>query len=239
MPSGDRETGLLEAAEPRQGRSRSPNNWQDGLSCQSPFQLYCLSHAERRLVSCRRWRTCEGCARRLQAELIARFARSIEEAPAERPAKFFTLTFPASRAPDETGAHRALRSLVRRLRHRELLDQYGWVLQRQRNGTLHHHGLMLGMPWFDDNLEEWRELIAASGFGPQNKLVEAVPRHASYCARYISARLAKLAPLRRAYGFSQAFPQAPAVEARRSRDEAGALIGMTSTCEWVPAHAMP
>jgi hypothetical protein len=228
--------GFLEAAEPRQGRSRSPNNWQDGLSCARPFRLYCLSHAERRLVPCRRWRHCEGCARRLQGELVARFVRSIEEAPDELPDKFFTVTFPNSRAPDETEAHRALRSLTRRLRHRELLDQYGWVLQRQRNGTLHYHGLMTGMPFMDDGLALWRELVVASGFGPIQNLQQAKREHASYCARYISTRLAKLAPLHRAYGFSQGFPQAPIVEARRAREEAGALIGMASTCEWVPAH---
>jgi hypothetical protein len=159
--------------------------------------------------------------------------RGIEEAPAHLPAKFFTLTFPTSRAPDETEAHRSLRSLVRRLRHRDLLDQYSWVLQRQRNGTLHYHGLMLGLPWMEDGLDLWRQLVVASGFGPIQNLQRAKREHANYCARYISTRLAELAPLRRAYGFSRGFPQAPFVEAKRARDEAGALIGMSSSCEWV------
>jgi hypothetical protein len=112
------------------------------------------------------------------------------------------LTFPASRAPDETEAHRALRSLTRRLRHRDLLSEYGWVLQRQRNGTLHYHGLMLDMPFMDDGLALWRELVVASGFGPIQNLQLA--KRAHYRSRCISSRLAKLAPLHRAYGSPRA-----------------------------------
>lgn len=213
-------------------RSRSTNKWQQpGTSCRNPFQLYCLTHGDRRWVPCRRWRTCEGCARRLQGELVARFSRAITEAPSDLPAKFFTLTFPAGEAPEEAEAHRALRSLVRRLRHRELLTEYGWVLQRQKNSTLHYHGVGF-MPWLD--MDEWRELVIASGFGRIQNVQLAQPEHASYVARYVSARLAKLAPLRRAYGFSREFPQAPSTEARAERAEIAESIGMTSDCEFVP-----
>lgn len=45
------------------------------------------------------------------------------------------------------------------------------------------------------------------GFGVQNKLAVAERQHASYCAKYISTRLAQLAPPRRAYGFSASFPR--------------------------------
>lgn len=63
---------------------------------------------------------------------------------------FFTLTFPADRAPSEDDAHAALRALTRRLRYRHYLGPYGWVLQRTRRGTLHHHGIA-HLPWFDDD----------------------------------------------------------------------------------------
>ena len=213
-------------------RSRSTNKWQQpGTSCRHPFQLYCLTHADRRWVPCRRWRTCEGCAKRLQAELIARFVRGINEAPSDTPAKFFTLTFPSDQAPDETEAHTALRSWVRRMRHRELLGEYGWVLQRQKNSTLHYHGVVF-MPWLDMN--EWRELVVASGFGPIQNVQVARPEHARYVARYISARLAPVAPLRRAYGFSRGFPLAPRTDERREQAEAREAIGMTTDCELVP-----
>jgi hypothetical protein len=89
-------------------------------------------------------------------------------------------------------------------RYRGYLGAYGWVLQRQRNGTLHFHGIA-HLPWFADGLAEWRELLVKSGFGVQNKLVVAERQHARYCAKYISTRLAGLAPLRRAYGFSADF----------------------------------
>lgn len=226
-----RKAGFLEAAEPRQGRSRSTTKWQPGTSCRNPFQLYCLSHADRLLLPCKKWRTCEGCALRLQNELSSRFQRAIVEAPSGRPAKFFTLTFPASQAPDEAEAHRALRSLIRRLRHRDLLGEYGWVLQRTRQGVLHYHGVA-HMPWLD--MEQWRALVIASGFGRIQNLQVAQPKHAHYCSNYISTRLADLAPLRRAYGFSQSFPLSLREQERRERQEAGALIGMTSECEWVP-----
>src|SRR4051812_34384504 len=63
------------------------------------------------------------------------------------------------------------------------------------------------MPWFDDDLAGWRRLIVKSGFGVQNRLVVARSDHAGYCARYISTRMAALAPLRRAYGFYRDFPR--------------------------------
>lgn len=150
---------------------------------------------------------------------------------------FFTLTFPLAAAPDEDDAHRSLRSLVRRLRYRDLLDDYGWVLQRQQNGTLHYHGIA-HMPWLDDGLREWRRLIVASGFGVQNKLVVAEPQHAGYCARYISSRLAKLAPLRRAYSFSRNFPITDWEKEKRERQAAEARFRAefeaVPLCEWMP-----
>lgn len=136
---------------------------------------------------------------------------------------FFTLTFPENRAPDEDAAYAAFRSLVRRLRYRDLLAAYGWVLQRQRNGTLHYHGIA-HMRWFSDGLAEWRDLIQVSGFGMQNRLVIARSAHAGYCARYISTNLAELAKLRRAYTFSRGFPRPP----ERTRETAD------PRCDWLP-----
>ena len=40
----------------------------------------------------------------------------------------------------------------------------------------------------------------------QNRLERANPAHAGYCARYITRTLAEVAPLRRAFSFSQDFP---------------------------------
>jgi hypothetical protein len=146
---------------------------------------------------------------------------------------FFTLTFPLDRAPTEAEAHAALRSFVRRLRYRDHLGAYGWVLHRQRNGTLHYHGIA-HMPWFDDGLAEWRALLLASGFGVQNKLVAAKPTHAGYCSRYISARLAELAPLRRAYSFSRDFPRSDWETAKRNEKEIDEILGLREDCEWLP-----
>lgn len=146
---------------------------------------------------------------------------------------FFTLTFPADRAPDESEAHNCWRSLVGRLRYREQLGAYGWVLQRQLGGTLHYHGIA-HMPWQRDGLAEWRKLIVDSGFGPQNYLVLADPEHAAYCARYISRNLASLARLRRAYSFSPSFPR----KEKKSADDiqecadAFASIGAGALCEF-------
>ncbi len=149
---------------------------------------------------------------------------------------FFTLTFPLTRAPDEDEAHRAWRSLVARLRYRGYLGAYGWVLQRQRNGTLHFHGIS-HLPWFADGLAEWRELLVKSGFGVQNKLVVAERQHAGYCAKYISTRLAELAPLRRAYGFSADFPLAKALTDRAVLEERYGIVP-DSDCVWTPSYEL-
>jgi hypothetical protein len=172
---------------------------------------------------------------RKQWELTQRFIAGIENPSDPLRAMFFTLTFPLDAAPDEAEAQAALRSLVRRLRHRRKLGAYGWVLQRQRNGTLHFHGIA-HMPWFDDGLAEWRHLIVASGFGPQNRLVLAEPHHARYCARYLSGRLASLAPLHRAYSFSRSFPQSARTVRRAHRAELAESIGMVPECDWVPEY---
>jgi hypothetical protein len=131
---------------------------------------------------------------------------------------FVTLTFPRDDAPDEDTAHKALRSLVARLRYRAQLGAYSWVLERQSNGdpdgetererlgSLHYHGIWQ-MPWQDDDLEQWRSLITESGFGPRNRLTVASRRNAYYCTKYIAKGPADLAPLRRAYGFSRNFPR--------------------------------
>lgn len=198
--------------------------------CSNRLGLTCTSHGEEISVACGRWRTCPGCARRLQWSLQQRFLAGIEVVPAGKKAMFFTLTFPLSDAPDESEAHAALRALTRRLRYRDYLGEYGWVLHRQRNATLHYHGIA-HLPWFKDGLNEWRELITASGFGVQNKLLVADPAHAGYCTRYISTRLADLAPLRRAYAFSKHFPRPP-TDIRK--EEISALLAEIagSNCSW-------
>jgi hypothetical protein len=150
---------------------------------------------------------------------------------------FFTLTFPMQNGPDEGEAQRCWRSLTRRLRYRDLLDEYGFVLQRTKRGTLHFHGVAQ-MPWMDDDLAEWRDLLVASGFGVQNKLVVAKPSHAGYITRYISTRLADLAPLRRAYGFSQRFPQPEGVQMRNEVKDALAGIGARPECSWLPSRSV-
>ncbi|MFT4048821.1 MAG: hypothetical protein QM648_03185 [Solirubrobacterales bacterium] len=101
-----------------------------------------------------------------------------------------------------------LRRLLSKLRYRKLVGDYGWVLQRQENGTLHYHGIFF-MKWFTDDLMLWRKLVVESGFGPQNFIERARPTHARYCAKYISTRLAELESGHRAYGFSRGFPAAP------------------------------
>ena len=144
---------------------------------------------------------------------------------------FLTLTFPADRALDETEAQRCWRSLVRRLRYRKVLGEYGFVLQRTRRGTLHFHSIAQ-MLWMDDGLEEWRTLIAASGFGVQNKLVVAEPSHVGYLTRYISSGLAELAPLRRAYAFSRNFPVSPNRKRREQEEQLMAEHGAMPECQW-------
>lgn len=130
---------------------------------------------------------------------------------------FVTLTFARENAPDESTAHKALRSLVSRLRYRHQLGAYAWVLERQGNGdpegltpeqrlgTLHYHGIW-HMPWLD-GLDEWCDLIVKSGFGPRNRITVADRDRAYYCTKYIGKDPAELRPLRRAFGFSREFPR--------------------------------
>lgn len=216
--------------------------------CSNPFSLTCItrpdcsgSHGETIKLRCKRWRLCPGCALRLGWELQKRFGEGIRQAP--RPdlhAMFFTLTFPHDASEDD--AHAALRSLVARLRYRELLTEFGWVLQRgkpsahSKLGHLHYHGVAW-MPWMSDDLKQWRDLLARSGFG-RNQLVIAEPRHAAYISRYVSARLADLSRCRRAYGFSKNFPQTPWVAEQRRIAEVGRAIGLTPECQWVPSYLL-
>ena len=219
------------------GGSALSNNYQSERPfwvCPNPLRLLCVEHGHKVQVPCGRWRTCRACQVRKEGELRSRFLAGITTPP-EHPRKpmFFTLTFPESQAPSESEAQLCWRRLVGYLRHpsREHLGEYGWVLQRQKNGTLHFHGVAQ-LPWFADGLAEWRQLIEQAGFGVQNKLVAALPQHAGYCASYISKSLAQLEPGRRAYGFSRAFPKADAVLSREERDRLLANLGAASECEW-------
>lgn len=173
--------------------------------CANPLKLACSHHGEQREVPCGRWRTCVGCGMRKQWEVRQRFMAGIEPAnvPVGLRAMFFTLTFAEDKTEREAQA--AWRKLVGRLRHRDMLGAYGWVLQRTKAGRLHFHGIA-HMPWQRDGLALWRELITRSGFGVQNRLEVANPAHAGYCARYITRKLAEVEPLRRAFSFSQEFP---------------------------------
>jgi hypothetical protein len=89
-----------------------------------------------------------------------------------------------------------------------------------------------------DDLALWRKLLVESGFGVQNKLVIARPEHAAYVTRYISTELAKLAPGRRAYGFSRHFPQPEVERIRREIVSALAQIGARSECHWEPTASV-
>lgn len=214
------------------GAIRITDNKNDNLwRCRNSLSLTCTYHGDEMEVPCGRWRNCKPCARRLQHRLRQRFLAGIAEVPQGRQAMFLTLTFSAQDAPDEDEAQRCWRSLTRRLRYRDLLGEYGFVLQRTKRGTLHFHGIA-HMPWMDDDLAEWRALLTASGFGIQNKLVVAAPSHAGYVTRYISTRLADLAPLRRAYGFSRRFPQARSVKDRRETEELLAGLDAKTECAW-------
>jgi hypothetical protein len=207
------------------------------FECSNPFPLTCINHAgEQIFVRCGRWRTCLGCSLWKQWTLKQRFIAGIENVPSGKLPMFFTLTFPLDRAPDEDGAHKAWRQLVARLRYREYLSAYGWVLQRQRNETLHFHGIA-HLPWFSDGLSEFRDLLVKSGFGIQNKLVVAERQHAGYCAKYISTRLAELAPLRRAYGFSADFPRAKALTERTLLAERYGVVP-EDPCDWIPSYEL-
>lgn len=205
-------------------------------ACNAPFSLYCLAHGHDMSIRCKRWRVCQGCARWMRWRIISRFVAGIEHADPDRPAKFFTLTFPAAQDPTEAEAHAALRGLVARLRRRDLLGYYGWVLQRTKAGTLHYHGIA-EMPWMDDGLALWRGLVTAAGFGVQQQLLRALPAHSGYCARYISTGLADMEPFHRAYSFSQGFPPVPAYT--DPNDLAAAAMGLErDPCEWVPGYLL-
>jgi hypothetical protein len=211
-------------------------------TCPTPIKLVCEHHGEAITTRCGRWRTCAACSLWKQMTLRQRLIAGVERCPeGDKLAMFVTLTFPASCAPDEDMAHNALRSLVARLRYRDYLAEYSWVLQRQRGGagTLHYHGIWWMRPWpRSDRLREWRSLIVASGFGVQNKLVIAQSRHAGYCANYISRRMATLAPLRRAYGFSRGFPLSEYERQRRllatQLPSLREQFGIEPECSWLP-----
>jgi len=189
-------------------------------------------------VPCGRWRVCPGCCVRTQYLLKQRLIAGIENPPTGKLPMFFTLTFPQARAPDEDEAHACWRKLVGRLRYRSYLGAYAWVLQRQQGGTgtLHFHGIGY-LPWFSDGLAEWRQLVVASGFGVQNRLVVAERHHAGYCAKYISTRLATLAPLRRAFAFSPDFPQSRFVQERATLAAEFGIVP-EDDCAWMPARAL-
>jgi hypothetical protein len=136
----------------------------------------------------------------------------------------------------EDGAQQAWRSLVGRLRYRDYLGVVGYTKERQKNGTLHYHGIA-HLPWFDDGLAEWRELIIKSGFGQINRLEIAQKTSAGYCAKYIAKGLAEVAPLRRAYGFSADFPRARAlVERETLAEQLG--VKLDSDCEWTATYLL-
>jgi hypothetical protein len=73
---------------------------------------------------------------------------------------------------------------------------------------------------------------------PDRGLVIAEPQHAGYCAKYISSRLASLAPLRRAYGFSAGFPRAKAIEERQALAEGYGVVPDRDECDWVPSYLL-
>lgn len=219
--------------------------------CQNRLPLTCIRHGEQITVPCGRWKTCSACRLTKSWELKSRFINGMMNVPEGKRAMFVTLTFPRDNAPTEDEAHQALRSLVARLRYRGYLGAYGWVLQRQENGsgndlsvdgvkpgTLHYHGIF-HLPWFDDDLKEWRELVVASGFGIQQRIEKAEPKHAGYIASYIADRLAHLNPVRRAFSFSRDFPRSDfELEKQRRATERALLeeIGVRS-CDWEPTMA--
>ena len=246
--------GLLEGSPPK-GRpltnkceKKEVKPWE----CQNRFPLTCANHGETISVPCGRWKTCVGCRIRKTWEIRSRFLAGIERVPDGKKAQFITLTFPRDHAPSEDQAHKALRSLVARLRYRGYLGGYGWVLQRQSNGSgnkspqesrgelpgsLHYHGVF-HLPWFDDDLEEWRRLVIASGFGPQQNIKLAKAKHAGYISSYISSRLANLNPVRRAFSFSRGFPRSEFDIEKRTKKEQKMLwaeLGVHPDCDWLPS----
>lgn len=226
-------SGIFLKQHPEGAASRTSADTSHPWHCRRRLVLVCSSHGGEITVPCGRWRSCRGCAVRLGWQLRRRFEAGIEGCPGPALPMFFTLTFDEEKNPSEDDAHRCLRSLVGRLRYRDQLGPFGWVLQRQKNGVLHYHGIA-HMPWQGDGLKLWRELIVKSGFGVQNRLEVARIGHASYCARYISRNLAQVAPLRRAYSFSPSFPR-PSVAPRPATselEEALFSIGAPPMCDW-------
>lgn len=71
-----------------------------------------------------------------------------------------------------------------------------------------------------------------------HRVVEARPEHAGYIVRYISTRLADLAPLKRAYSFSRDFPLSDYDAERRRIAEVGKPIGLVPECAWVPSFVI-
>ena len=233
--------------------------------CHNRFPLTCQNHGELITVPCGRYKVCPGCAVRKSWELRMRFSAGISQVPNGLWAHFFTLTFPREEAPDEDGAHQCFRSLMGRLRYREKKGAYGWVLQRQNNGsgnrseapeggdepgTLHFHGI-LHLTWNAgsgaqekrselerENLKKWKSLVVASGFGPQQDLSFAESRHAFYIAKYISSRLARLSPVRRAFSFSGDFPRTDYELDKIKEEDAKQLLdqlGVEPDCSWLPS----
>jgi len=224
-------------ARPKGAPIRTSSRQDDLWRCRNSLSLTCTYHGHKIEVPCGRWRQCPACARRLQYKLRNRFLAGIEQVPAGRYPMFLTLTFPTEHDPEIDEAQKCWRSLVRRLRHRDLLGEYGIVWQRTKAGVLHVHGIA-HMPFMSDSLAEWRRLIVSSGFGVQNKLVIAEPSHAGYVTRYISTRLANLADGRRAYQFSRRFPQPQHVQQRRELDDALRSIGARPQCSWEPTSSV-
>lgn len=214
--------------------------------------MTCIVHLETVKIPCKRWRTCPGCALRIEWELTKRLEAGIRQMPIEiRETKagnlrfmpmFATLTFPADRAPTAKEAQRCWSILTRKLKYRGLLGEYGWVLQRQGNKskTLHFHAIA-HMPFFKDGLKEWRGLVIASGFGPQQRIEIADVAHARYCAQYMTKRVADLPKGNRAWSFSRGFPKPHYEDLKAQRDrELQALTksGMYSLCDWVPDYEL-
>ncbi len=215
---------------------RDPSPGRDPFPCSNRLPLTCTNHGGTIWVRCNR-RRCDGCAKRTQWLFAARLRAGIENVPSGLIANFGTVTFPKDKAPAPDAPHSALRSLFQRMRYRELLGAYAWCAQTTQAGVRHYHGIF-HMPWMDDNLITWRELVVASGFGPQNRLEQATAEDAGYIARYIARDFAQLAPGRRVYGFSRDFPRPDYETTKAKIAEVGAEIGLRPECEWVSAYEL-
>jgi len=152
-------------------------SWQ----CTKPFNLVCVEHGHDLAIRCKRWRSCRGCAMWKQWQLTTRFLAGIVSVPPHLRPMFFTLTFPAAVAPTEEEAHARWRRLYGEMRALDLLGEFGWVLQRQKNGTLHYHGIA-HMSWMTDNLALWRHLsVWTLAVAPPWTLEVAPPRVGCCC----------------------------------------------------------